>query len=423
MKNKGDSFMAFCGLDFGTSNSTIGVENNHQIEMAMLEGDNKVLRSAIFLDDEETQVYFGETAINQYIEGTEGRLMTSIKSVLGSSLMEQKTRVFNQMKPFSDVLSYFIKQMKDKAEYSSNQVIDSVVLGRPVRFNDRDDKIDQIAEDTLRDIAKRQGFKHIEFQYEPIAAAMAYAQEVKKEQLALIVDIGGGTSDFTLIKLAANNNHSPNDILATAGVHIGGTNFDQKLSYRAVMPHLGLHSSLRSMNGTDIEIPRSYFSDLSTWHKINQLYSRKMLINIKMGLATANNKKLTNRFIKVLENREGHRLIERIEMGKKQLSDVASIHIPLEFIEDCLEVKLEKQHFEEIITDDLNKIYQTIITLMNEAQTKPEAVDIVFFTGGTTQIGKIKTDIMSMFKHAKQIKGDVFSSVGYGLTLDASKRF
>lgn len=415
--------MTFCGLDFGTSNSTIGVENNHVIEMATLEGDSKILRSAIFLDDEDKKIYLGENAIHQYIEGAEGRLMTSIKSVLGSSLMDQKTRIFNEMKPFSDVLGYFIKAMKDKAETSSNQVIDSVVLGRPVRFNDRDDKADQVAEDTLRDIAKRQGFKHIEFQYEPIAAAMDYAQAVETEQLALIVDIGGGTSDFTLVKISPNNKHNASKILATAGIHIGGTNFDQRLSYHSVMPSLGLHTSMRVMNGADIEIPNSYFADLSTWHKINHLYAKETLINIKMSLATANNKKLTNRLINVLENRQGHRLIERIEAGKKQLSETDTMTIPLEFIEDNLDVALEKQRFEEIIANDLNKIYQTITTLMSDAQIKAKDVDAVFFTGGTTQIGKIKTDIMAMFNNAKEVKGSVFSSVGYGLTLDASTRF
>ena len=415
--------MSYCGLDFGTSNSTIGIFNQQKIKMVALESDAVILRSAIFLDDEECDIYFGETAIQQYIEGADGRLMTSIKSVLGSSLMDQKTRVFNKMMPFSDILGYFIKHMKVKAELSSNRELDSVVLGRPVRFNDRDDSADKLAEDTLRNIAKAQGFKHIEFQYEPIAAALAYAENIETEELALIVDIGGGTSDFTLIKIAPQTSHTSSQILSTAGVHIGGTNFDQLLSYHNVMPLLGLHTSLRSMNGTDIEVPSSYFSDLSTWHKINHLYSKETLINIKTSLATANDKTRIKRLFNVLENREGHRLIDRIETGKKALSEVESIQLPLEFIEEDLSVEIKKSDFEEIINNDLQKVYQTIHSLLLEAAIKTDDIDIVFFTGGTTKIDKIRHDIMQFFSHAKEVKGDVFASVGYGLTLDASRRF
>lgn len=415
--------MSFCGLDFGTSNSTIGISKQQGIDMVLLDGESSLLRSAIFLDDEDLKVHFGETAIEHYIEGTEGRLMTSIKSVLGSSLMDQKTRVFNEMKSFSDVLGYFISHMKGKAENSAEQHLDSVVLGRPVRFNDSDDKADQLAEDTLRSIAKQQGFKHIEFQYEPIAAAMVYEQSVQKEELALIVDIGGGTSDFTLIKITPENAQISSEILATAGAHIGGTNLDKQLSYHAVMPHLGLRTSMRTIGGIDIEIPRSYFSDLSTWHKINPLYTRESLIQIKTTLNSANDKALTKRLITVLENRDGHRLLERVEAAKKQLSDNNSSHIPLDFIESQLQVELDKADFETIINKDLHTIYQGITQLMKDAGINNSDVDAVFFTGGTTQVGKIQQDIMSMFENAKMVKGNVFGSVGYGLALDAAKRF
>lgn len=415
--------MSFCGLDFGTSNSTIGINQQQSIHMVPLDGDDIILRSAIFLDEEEEQIHLGESAIEYYIEGTEGRLMTSLKSVLGSSLMDQKTRVFNEMKSFSEVLGYFIKHMKDTAETSTGNAIDSVVLGRPVRFNDRDDKADQLAEDTLREIAHKQGFKHIEFQYEPIAAAMAYEQTVQQEELALIVDIGGGTSDFTLIKISPKNTHNESQILATAGVHIGGTNLDKQVSYDAVMPHLGLRTTMHTISGTDIEIPRSYFSDLCTWHKINLLYARESLIQIKTALNAANDKQLTQRLITVLENRDGHRLLERVEKSKKQLSKQDSSFIALDFIESALQIELSKNDFESIINTDLQNIYKGIENLMHDAGIKHDAVNAVFFTGGTTQISKIQNDIMANFKNAKKVTGNIFDSVGYGLTLDAKKRF
>ena len=133
--------MSFCGLDFGTSNSTIGICKNNDVEMVMLDDNKNYLRSAIFLNNETKQAMFGEKAIEEYIERTPGRLMTSIKSVLGSTLMDEKTLIFGNLVPFSDILGYFLRNMRDKAEAQLGSSIDSVVIGRPVRFNDKDDNV------------------------------------------------------------------------------------------------------------------------------------------------------------------------------------------------------------------------------------------------------------------------------------------
>ena len=311
---------SFCGFDFGTSNSTIGIWNSNQVDMVPLDGSSKVIRSAIFIDHEDKSIYFGEKAVSHYLDGVEGRLMQSIKSVLGTSLMNEKTMIFNEMKSFSEILGYFIKELKYRAESYQGKEIDSVVLGRPVRFNDDDDKLDQKAEDTLINIAINQGFKNVEFQYEPVAAAIAFQRQKIKGEIALIVDIGGGTSDFTIIKMSSKNNHASTEILATNGIHIEGTNFDQQLAYTKVMPVLGLNSTLRAVNGSDISLPITWFRTLSTWHQINSLYNKLTVNKIINVLATANNKKLTNRLIDVLTNKYGHEILEKVEIGKKNLS-------------------------------------------------------------------------------------------------------
>jgi len=418
------SRMSFCGLDFGTSNSTIGIYKDNNVQMVKLDDEATHLRSAIFLNVEEHSIVFGMQAIEDYIDGTQGRLMTSLKSVLGSSLMNEKTNIFNEMKPFSDILGFFIRNMKEQAERAQRADIDSVVLGRPVRFNDKDDAVDQLAEDTLREIAANQGFKQIEFQFEPIAAAIAYADTVHQEELALIVDIGGGTSDFTLIKITPNaqsGQHS--EILASAGVHIGGTDFDRLLNYHHVMPEFGLHTTVRSMNGKDIEVPTSYYRNLSTWHKINDMYGREAVIDMNRFLATSNDKTRTNRLKALLEKREGHHLLQLVESSKKGLSDQAQVMLDLDFIESGLSVALQQSDFEAVIAGDLATINRVIHTLLADAGIQHSQLDTVFFTGGTTRINKLQQEVMSVFQGANVVNGDVFNSVAMGLSLDAAKRF
>ncbi len=415
--------MAFCGLDFGTSNSTIGILQHGQPELVALEGEKKLLRSAIFLDDEILAIHFGERAIEEYIDGAEGRLMTSIKSVLGSSLMEEKTSIFNELRPYSDVLGHFVGHMKEKAERQLGQSIDSVVLGRPVHFNDSDADADQLAEDTLYEIAAAQGFRHIEFQYEPIAAALAYEQSVQRQELALIVDMGGGTSDFTLIKIDPQNDESETKILATAGIHIGGTDFDRLLSYHYLMPHLGLHTQMQAMNGSAIAVPSALYNDLCTWHKINALYGRESWREVQNLLVQAHDKVRIRRLLKVLEHREGHRLLEKVELAKKQLSATTDTELELETLEAGLRIGLTRSGFEGLIAPDLDKVRQLVQQLLRDAGVRPADINAVFFTGGTTQIKRVKADVMALFASAKMIEGDIFGSVGTGLTLDAAQRF
>ena len=415
--------MSFCGLDFGTSNSTIGIYKHQDVEMVMLDDNKSYLRSAIFLNNDTKKAMFGEKAIEEYIDGTTGRLMTSIKSVLGSSLMDEKTLVFGNMVPFSDILGYFLRNMKETAEAQLEQSIDSVVMGRPVRFNDKDDKIDQGAEDKLRQIVAKEGFKHIEFQYEPIAAAITYAKTVTKEELAVIVDIGGGTSDFTLIKVTPSDQENDTNILASAGIHIGGTDFDRLLNYHYVMPTFGLHSTVRSVNGSDIEVPTSYYRNLSTWHKINDLYVKNTLIDIKRFLAFSNDKKLTTRLIKLLEEKEGHNLLQQVENAKKELSDNTEFPLDLSFVEKSLSLSLKRTDFENVIANDLEKINAVIAKLLADSSVAPGQIDAVFFTGGTTRIKILQDTVLGLFKNARVVRGDVFNSVAMGLSTDALRRF
>ena len=194
--------MIIVGLDFGTSNSTLGLSLHGQLQLVNLEENKPSIRSAIYCDAEEKAWIFGQQGIENYLEGSPGRLLMSIKSILGSSLMDKETLILNELVSYKNILTKFLFYIKGVAEAQLGQSLTHVVMGRPVYFDDNDIKKDKLAEDTLRSIACDIGFKEVCFQYEPIAAAIAYERTITKEKLALIVDMGGGTSDFTVIRLS-----------------------------------------------------------------------------------------------------------------------------------------------------------------------------------------------------------------------------
>lgn len=190
------------GIDFGTSNSTIGCNDGDNNFLVPVELEEVTLPSAVFFDVEENRYLFGRVAIKEYLNESEGRFMRSLKSILGTSLINETTVIGRKNISFKEIIGCFIKELKNKAEIVNKGEIEHIVLGRPVHFVDNDQDKDLYAQKQLEQIAKDQGFKSIVFQYEPVAAAIHYEQTIIKEEIALIIDIGGGTSDFSIIRLS-----------------------------------------------------------------------------------------------------------------------------------------------------------------------------------------------------------------------------
>lgn len=247
------------GIDFGTSNSAMSVRQGQgAARMISLEGDARTLPTALFFNAEQHRTHFGRDAIAQYLEGTEGRLMRSLKSLLGSALLQDKTAVHQQLISYQDVISLFLRMLAQKAQADLRGMPGRVVMGRPVHFVDDDPVRDQQAEDALRQAAVDAGFENISFQPEPIAAALDYEQRIDHEAVVLVVDIGGGTSDFTVVRLGPGRMGRADrlgDVLATTGVHVGGTDFDRRLSLELLMPLLGF----RHLGPSGREVPSRVF--------------------------------------------------------------------------------------------------------------------------------------------------------------------
>ena len=411
-----------CGLDFGTSNSTVGYSRPGQPALLTLEGDKSTLPSVIFFHAEDLHASYGRAAVADYLSGHEGRLMRSLKSLLGTSLMDATTEIAGQALPFRQLLEQFIGELKRRAEQAAGQAFNRAVLGRPVFFVDDNPEADQLAEKTLQDIAHAVGFKEVAFQFEPIAAAFDYESQISREELVLVVDIGGGTSDFSLVRLSperASKTDRREDILANGGVHIGGTDFDKTLSLASVMPMLGMGSALVSGR----QMPSAQFFNLATWHTINFAYTRKSWVDIQDMHRHALDKDKLARLMRVVQQRSGHWLALQVEAAKMALTDLATTTIELGRIEPGQSFTMMRADFDQAIGQLVCGIEKTVQALLRNAGVRAADIDTVFFTGGSSGVPLLRARIAALLPDARHAQGDVFGSIGAGLALDAKRKF
>ena len=411
-----------CGIDFGTSNSTVGWQRPGVESLIALEDDKITLPSVVFFNMEERRPVYGRLALHEYLEGYEGRLMRSLKSLLGSKLIKHDTSVLGTAMPFKDLLGLFIGELKKRAEHTAGREFEEVVLGRPVHFVDDDAQADQEAEDTLAEVARKVGFKQVSFQFEPIAAAFDYESTIEKEELVLIVDIGGGTSDFSLVRLSPERrtrDDRHDDILATGGVHIGGTDFDKQLSLQGVMPLFGYGSRMKS----GAFMPTSHHMNLATWHTINAVYSQKSQLALGSMRYDIEDTGGIDRLFKLIEQRAGHWLAMEVEETKIQLTHEQSRHVAMDRIESGLSVDLSRVMFEAAIDAQLERVRSSVTQLLDDAGVGLEQVNTVFFTGGSSGIPALRNSVSAMLPNARHVEGNIFGSIGSGLAIEAKKRY
>ena len=376
----------YCGIDFGTSNTTIGISDPAGTRLLPLEGDHRTLPSAMFFEAGGGAVHFGRSAIDHYLEGADGRFMRALKSILGTRLINEKTYIQRRMMPFSAILGIYFENLKRQTESKLQREICEVVVGRPVRFVDADDAADLEAQNSLKAIALEQGFRTVEFQYEPIAAALDYEQGVSREELVLIVDIGGGTSDFSIVRVSPDRRTKPeraDDILSNGGVHIGGTDFDRLLSLRSVMPHLGFGSFTADRKRN---LPSGYFHDLATWHRVNQLYKKNVLGELRQVRYEAERRDLVDRFIRIVENRQGHSIAIAVERAKIELTSSLEAKAAIDGQGAWAHFLITRDEFHDAIDDAVLRVIATIKGVLNSASVGADKIDTVVLTGGSSMV-------------------------------------
>ncbi|MBP2303475.1 Hsp70 family protein [Azospirillum picis] len=415
--------MTACGLDFGTSNTTLGVRGGDGFRLLALDGMRNTLPTAVFFDFESDRTTIGQAAIDAYVSGVEGRLMRSIKSMLGTDLIDADTALRKGRISFRAVIGTFLNLVKARAEQALGGELGDVVVGRPVHFVDGDPAGDAAAEQALGEIARAAGFRNVSFQFEPIAAALDYEQQVAGEELALIADIGGGTSDFSVVRIGPARRAKPDraeDILANDGIRVGGTDFDRDLSLATVMPELGFGSAMKRAG---LLAPKSIYLDLATWSKINFLYTAKAMAELERLQRDSAEPEKIERLIGVVEHRQGHALAMAVERGKIALSDHEAAELALDWGDGALSLPVDRPTLNRATGTLAARIGTRIRDCLAEAGVTADRIDAVFLTGGSTLLPQVRAAILAEAPGARVVEGNIFGSVGLGLTVEAQRRY
>ena len=404
------------GIDFGTSNSAmawLGPEGTARL--IPLEGEALAMPTAVFYNAEDQSTHFGRDALKHYLEGTDGRLMRSLKSLLGSPLLLETTQIGHQQISFQDIIATFLATLRERATQSLGSAPRRVVMGRPVHFVDEDPERDAQAEASLRQAVEAVGFDAVSFQLEPIAAALDYEQRLTKESTVLVVDLGGGTSDFTVVRLGPERMRHANrsaDILATTGVHIGGTDYDRQLNLAQVMPLLGY----KHTGPEQREVPSRVFFDLATWHLIHWQYQPKAIAHAKTLRSNYSDPLLHERLMQVLTERHGHLMAHEVEQAKIRCSVTrADTGIALAVIEHGLQARLGVSDMQAHLNGLLDRTVACARECVQRAGLTDASLDAVYLTGGSSALSTFQTALQAEFAGVPLVEGDLFGGVALGL--------
>jgi len=411
--------MAVLGVDFGTSNSAAAVARDGKAHMIALEQGEMTLPTAVFFDFDRKAMLIGGAAGAALLAGEEGRYMRALKSILGAPLMREKRNLLGEKLDFIDIIARFLWQVKAAAEAQTGERYERALSGRPVRFHP-DDARNAQAEVDLREAYARAGFEDVAFMYEPEAAALANRAVLGQGDLGLIVDIGGGTSDFTLFRNGEDNI----DILGSHGVRLGGTDFDRIVSVETVMPLLGRGSEIRHAFGDETHTaPATIFNDLATWQKIPFLYAPDSRRLAKDLLQYAVEPEKLERLISVLEDELGHDIAFAVEAGKIAVNTAGAGEIDLRVIERGLRVALGAGAVEELLAPMTLQMAEAALETVLKADSPPEAVTHLVFVGGSSLMEVTRSALGAAFPHAQVHHGSALTAIVDGLGLAAEAAF
>jgi hypothetical chaperone protein len=415
--------MTYCAIDFGTSNSAVALPEGALLRLAPVEGDYTTLPTAVFFNTDENTREYGRAALEAYIDGFDGRLMRSMKSILGSALADSTTDLGDGSAiRYTDVIGIFVDHLKRKAEKAAGASIERAVLGRPVFFVDDDPRADLLAQQQLEAAARSVGLREIHFQYEPIAAAFDYESHLTDEGLVLVADIGGGTSDFSLVRVGPERMkriERKDDVLAHHGVHVAGTDFDRRVELTTILRELGY----QSLDPEGRELPSRVYFDLATWHLINTVYSPKRASELGLMRHLYVDVRQHDRLMRVVERRLGHALAAFAEEAKIGVSAGGETMIDLEQVEEDLRLAFDEAQLVHAGHDDMLRIVQAARDTVQAAGVATRDVSAVYFTGGSTGLAFLSNALAAAFPAAKPVFGDRLASVATGLGIHARRIF
>lgn len=405
------------GVDFGTSNTAAGHMVDGRPRLIQFAPGRTTMPTTFFFDFDTRRMLIGEPANQALLDGVEGRFMRALKRVLGTSLMHERRQILNERVTFVDIISRFLAEVKARAEAEAGVVFDRVLSGRPVVFHGVGDPREAAAEADLRACYLAAGFREVDFMPEPQAAAIASGALEQSGSVGLIVDVGGGTSDFSLFRSGRDGV----SILANHGVRIGGTDFDRSISIDRVMPHLGKGSELRKIMGPgSTPTPNGIFNDLATWEMISFLYTPQNRRLAAEMVRLAHQPEKLSRLAKVLDDELGHDLAFAVERGKIAANDGADqAAIRLEQIEPGLAVPLSAETLAACLAHHAEALAEGARETLRIAGLEVGSVEKVVYVGGSSLMSMVSRTMKDQFPKAAHSFSEVFTAVADGLAIAA----
>lgn len=405
------------GIDFGTSNTAAGVMAGDRPYLIEVEPGQTTLPTSVFFDTQRKVTTYGSAANRALIDGREGRFMRALKSVLGTPLMREKRQIAYETLTLIDVVARFLRMIRERAEAATGLTLVHAVSGRPVVFHSTDAQRNAQAVVDLEEAYKLAGFESVAFLYEPEAAAKA-AGDVSG--YGLIVDIGGGTSDFSVFTTENNQTR----IIGSHGVRVGGTDFDKAVSLSHVMPQLGRGGEIRNDMGTGTYIaPNAIFNDLASWEKIPFQYNadtrRMAAVFAKRGVDQAAFQRLHN----TLELELGHDIAFAVERGKIAVNDIAvsDTAINLDVLEPDLRPQLTRTGLQDALSDHGTAIANCAQETLAQAGLTPDQIGTVVFVGGSSLMQIVRKQMRDLFPTAEHVASEAFTAVASGLAMAAAE--
>lgn len=413
------------GIDFGTSNSAAGIAVGDRPWLVEMEPGETTLPTAVFFEP-KLPMRIGRSATRALISGDEGRFMRALKSLLGTPLLREERRINGEVTDFIQIIARFLAEVKSRAEAATHQTFTHALSGRPVHFHSNDPSRDAQAEVDLRDCYLAAGFEDVRFLYEPEAAVRSARPSAG---LGLIVDIGGGTSDFTLFEQDATG---ATRILGSHGVRLGGTDFDRQISIDHVMPLMGRGSQIRNAFGKEtLTAPNRLFNDLATWQMIPFLYAADSRRAARELAKYAVEPQKLNRLVSVLEDELGHDLAFAVERGKIQTNGVSGANeekgtaprIDLRILERGLSAPLSPDLMQQSLAKMMTQIAESAAETLEAADVAPSRIDRLVMVGGSSLLSSLETGLRQLCPNATVENRNAMTAVADGLALSAASAF
>lgn len=428
--------MSIAGIDFGTTNSSVALVNGERkVELAsfiFLGGETFSSRSVLYFEQlkgsggiKRTHGLSGPAAIERYLESDEkGRLIQSLKSHLTSRTLTG-TEVFGRRHRLEELISRILSDLRKHAEKQFERPIQSAVVGRPVHFvGAESDEDDDFAVARLSEAFRIAGFERVEFELEPVAAAYAYESNLDHEELILIGDFGGGTSDFTLLRVgpeARKRIRGRREMLGYSGVGVAGDAFDARIIRKLVSPALGSNSEARSLNKILAAVPAWIYANLERWHYLSFLRTNNVREILKSARVRALEPEKIEALIAIIDQDLGYQLHQAVQRVKFALSQHESAEFRFHDGGLDLRIPVTRREFETWISDDLKAIEASVDSLLRNAGIDARDVDRVFLTGGSSFVPAVRKIFASSFGKERIRGGHEFTSVAQGLALRAGE--